>query len=344
MQTNTFLRISLIALLLSFAQFFHGCASKPKLPLVEYRNFTAEIDSISSDGLTVSEFRFLRQRHGRFFKNWLFDVLDFSKYQTNSDTMLTRYLDDFLSKNKPVFRAIRSHYNHYPTLHRNISDAIGRLETVVGKLPPMVVYSFFSQFSDYRVVEDSIGKQDVLAFSSEMFMNDTFPLYAALEVPEFYNRYCSTDYIPANLVWDYLKNTYSADIKSPNMLAEAILNGKIWYTMKQVFPDWDNWKLFGYSKPEWEQMVKEEGEIWRYYTANEVLFTTDFKKYSRFFAPGNHTFGAGIPPDCPPMIGAFTGFRIVESYCRNTGADVKALWKVQSAEDILKKSNYNPLR
>ncbi len=323
---------------------FSNCSNKKSHSAVEFRDFNREIDSVSANGITTTEFVSLKNKHGRFFILWLNEVLDFEKYGPLNDSLGAVYLSEFMVKNKPVFNAVSLHYKKYPQLQNQISEAIGNLQDVMGNAPKPVVYAYFSQFSNYNTFVDTFGGKTIFAFSAEMFMNDTFPLYDMLDVPEFFKRYDSTAQIPAMMIWTYLKSVYDVNGTSKNMISEAVLNGKIWYTMAQVFPDAHPWDIYGYTEKEWKQMVTEEGQIWKHYVDQNMLFQTDFNKYKRYFNYGNHTFGAGIPEDCPPLIGNFTGYRIVEQYMKKTGTKLAYLWKQGDAEKILRESGYNPIK
>jgi Predicted Zn-dependent protease (DUF2268) len=335
---------SALALMVISSVLFLSCSKKKTNSAVEFKNFNTEIDSLATGGISNAEFEAMKQKHGRFFIKWLNDILDFEKYGPISDSMGAIYLTEFLEKNKPIFKAVTSHYKRYPNLQNDISEALTNLNELMGGASKPVVYDYISQFSNYNTFVDTFNGKTIFAYSAEMFMGDTFPLYNMLEVPEFFRRYDSTEQIPAMMVWGYLKSLYDDEKHSKNMLSEAVLGGKIWYTMTQVFPDKNAWDLFGYSEQEWKQMNREEGQIWKHYLDQDMLFQADFGKYKRYFNYGNHTFGAGIPPDCPPLIGNFTGYRIVSEFMKKDSKKLAELWKEADAEKILRISGYNPIK
>jgi hypothetical protein len=165
-----------------------------------------------------------------------------------------------------------------------------------------------------------------------------------LEIPTFFNRYNGTKQIPAMLIWNYLKSVNDAGETGRTMIAEAVLNGKIWYTMQQVFPDAKPWELFGYSEKEWKQLESDEGQVWRHYISMNILFSSDFNKYKRYFIYGDHTFGEGIPENFPPMVGCFTGLKIITAYMKKEGITIRQLWNEKDADKIFRNSGYNPVR
>lgn len=332
------------ALMVISVVLFYCCSNQQSHSSIEFRNFNSEIDSLATGGISNLEFNALKKRHGQFFIQWLNGILDFEKYGPLPDSLGAVYLSEFLEKNKPIFKVVSNHYKRYPHLNEEISVALNNLHKIMGGVSKPIVYDYISQFSNYNTFVDTFQGKTIFAYSAEMFLGDTFPLYNMLEVPEFFRRYDSTEQIPAMMVWGYLKSLHDDEKHSKNMVSEAVLGGKIWYTMTQVFPDKNAWDLFGYSEQEWKQMNREEGQIWKHYLDQEMLFQTDFSKYKRYFNYGNHTFGAGIPPDCPPLIGNFTGFRIVSEYMKKDNAKLTELWNEADAEKILRISGYNPIK
>jgi uncharacterized protein YjaZ len=114
--------------------------------------------------------------------------------------------------------------------------------------------------------------------------------------------------------------------------------------MQQVLGDEAIWNSFGYTEKEWEMMVSQEGQIWRHYLNENALFSTEFNHYKRYFIYGNRTFGSGIPEDCPPLIGNFSGYRIVSKFMEKKNLSIPEMWKMKDADAILRMSGYNPLK
>lgn len=313
--------------------------------MLPFSDFTSELASYAESGkFDVADYRQLEQKHQRVFRIWLNEILDFTRYENQSDTFKAEMLKEFILRNKPVFHSIKLNYAHYPNLLKEISQHFGKLNDILGNVKKPVVFSYFSQFSNYNTFIDTAQGKTVLAFSAEMFMNDTFPLYKMLEVPDFFNRYNATEQIPAMLLWNYLKGRYETGEQGQAMIDEAIFNGKIWYTMEQVLGEDEIWKNFGYTQAEWKMMRADEGQIWRNYLNNDILFSKDFNTYKRYFIYGNYTFGGGVPDKYPPLLGNYTGYRIVSTYMEKTGASLQDMWKLTDGSQMLRISAYNPIK
>jgi hypothetical protein len=339
MQKKSILLNSALVFLSFMLQFFYSCNTEKSYKAIPTVDFTEELASLADrGGVSQSDLLDLRKKHGRFFDLWFYEIADFKKYGPLPDSIQAVYLSEFVLRN-----SIRKHFAQYPNLKNNISQAFGKLNEQIGNVQAPAVYPYFSQFSNYNTFIDTNKGKTILAYSSEMFLNDTFPLYKLLEVPEFYNRYNGTDQIPAMLLWNYLKGRFEGE-GTNSMLEEAIFNGKIWYTMEQVLGDEKIWYHLGYTEKEWNMMVTQEGQIWRHYLNENALFSTEFNHYKRYFTYGNRTFGAGIPEDCPPLIGNFTGYRIVLQMMEKKEMTLQQLWAEKDAAKILKISGYNPLK
>ncbi len=345
MQTKSILRKKLLKVISISFLCLTGCTVNKDYSALNYVDFTDELYKISQQkSLTTQQFRELKNKHGRFFQLWFNEVMDLGMYSEGNDSLGALILYQFAQKNKPVYNAIKMHYSKYPQLMEKTSNVFGRLNDLLGNVGSPVIYSYFSQFSNYRSFVDSSRGKTILAFSSEMFMNDTFPLYKLLEVEEFYNRYNSTDQIPSALLWNYLKGRFESDQKPKNMLEEAVFNGKIWYTMEQVLGEEEIWKHFGYKESEWKEMMQDEGRIWKLYLDQKLLYNSNFSDYKRYFAYGNYTYGGGLPDNYPPQVGNFTGYRIVKAYAENHKPGLAQLWNEKDAAILLKKSSYNPIK
>lgn len=317
---------------------------------VPYTDFVNELYALKNKGCVASDIEKMRKQHGRFFSLWMYEVMDFGRFGPISDTARAEYLQYWLTQNQPVFDVVSAHYKKTPDWHSALEQAWGNLQTAIPTTPNAKIYSYLSQFSNYNTFVDTAvnlktKKQEIiLAFSQEMFLNDTFSAYALLEMPPFFNRYNGSNQIASQLIWNYLKMHFETTHLRTTMLDEMVFQGKLWHTVLQLFPQRNPWELLGYEKTEWEWMMREEGQIWKHYLDKQVLFSTKFNDYKRYFAFGNKTFGGGVPEDCPPLIGNFIGLRIAQSYAQKNKAGLEQIWQLNRSNVFLQASTYNPIK
>lgn len=325
-----------------------SCKNNQNSVTLKFVDLTSEMETLDNDSITPDEFKMLSKKYPDFFNNWFYEVMGMSDYLPQfklngrvSDTVKASFLTAILKRNTPVFKYIKKHYDKYPNLNADITNAFNKLKKVIPKANMPVIYRYISNFSYYNTFSVYNDTTMHLGYSAEMFFNDTFP-YSSLEVEDFYNRYNATSYIPKALVWNYLNTYYNKYHTHSNALEEAIFQGKVWYMLEQIFGSEQLYKTLGYKAEEWKFFKEEEGNSWQFLIKENVLYQTDAKKYERYFIRGNETFG--LPVKCPPMLGAYQGYRIVKDYLKKTGASDEELWKETKGTVMLQKSGYNPVR
>ena len=325
---------------------FTSCSNHNVKPAdIDYRDFTLDLDKLSQKKAEVADLKSLKKDYGRFFDVWFSEIMDYSKYRGFSDQEITQVFGQWLQVNKPVFRILKSHYEKESHWRDDLNIQWGHLQTLLPETPTPQLIGYFSQFSNYNTFVDTTEKgQLLLGYSKEMFLNDTFPLYQMLEVPTFYNRYNSPVQIPTMLIWNYLKSTYEPKHKIKNMLDQAIFDGKIWNVLMEISNGNNPFEMLGYSESEWAMLERDQGQMWRLYLEQKALYSNDFNVYRRFFVYGDKTFGPGIPPECPPMIGSFTGYKIVQRYMQEMDVSWQDLFKEHDSQKILRLSGYNPVK
>lgn len=335
-----FLSLGVVLLLLTSCQNI-----KVKPADISHRDFTLELEKLTQKRVEVADLKRIKDDYGRFFDVWFSEIMDYSKYRGFSDAELVQVFGQWLQVNKPVFNVLKAHYDNVPDWQEELNMQWGHLQMLLTQTPTPKLVSYFSQFSNYNTFVDTTEKGEVLlGFSKEMFLNDTFPLYAMLEVPGFYNRYNSPKQIPTILIWNYLKSTYEPKHKIRNMLEQAVFDGKVWSLLLEITNAKNPFEMLGYSETEWAMLERDQGQMWRLYLEQKALYSNDFNVYRRYFVYGDKTFGPGIPAECPPLIGSFTGYKIVQRYMQEMDVTWQDLFEEHDAQKILRLSGYNPVK
>ena len=88
---------------------------------------------------------------------------------------------------------------------------------------------------------------------------------------------------------------------------------------------------------------ENEKNVWDYFISNEILFSTENSLDYRFLNDSPYSkFNSSLDNGSPPRIGAFIGYRILESFIKRTNYNIQEILNI-SPQEILKKSNYNPM-
>lgn len=344
MQKNTILRNCLLCFS-AIITLFSGCHSEKHVKL-QTSNLTEAIEIAADGGITPLDVNGLKQKFNKKFDRWCVDIMGVPPQYMGNDSILSVFLTRFMELNKPVLASVKMHYVRYPDLNGDIENCVSKLKKELPDAGEFEVFVYFSQFSLTNTFTDTVSGKHVLGYSAEMFMDDTCTLYDKIEgMPAWIKRYARTEQIAPYLAITYLNGRYNESHPRKTMLDEMIFQGKLWYSMLQLTPDIAPERLLGYTPQEWSFLQKEESNIWNFYVQEKTLFSTDFNRgYKRFFVQGERTTGAGLPEDCPPRIGNFTGLKIVAAYADKTGKSLKQIWEETIAGNILKESGYNPIR
>jgi len=127
-----------------------------------------------------------------------------------------------------------------------------------------------------------------------------------------------------------------------SFLSSMIYYGKQLYLKDIWLPTSSDNQKIGYSEDEFNWILENETEIWRYFIENEVLYSTDPKLLSRFIYPAPFSkFYLEIDNDSPGSIGKYIGWQIVRSFMDRNSVTIQKLMMME-ADEIFKKSKYKP--
>jgi hypothetical protein len=344
MQKNTILRNCLLCFS-AIISLFSACNSekREKLPVT---NLTEAIEKASAGGISADEVKVIKQEFNKKFDRWCVDIMGVPPQYMANDSVLSVFLSRFIELNKPVLISVKKHFERYPKLNQDIEKCISKLKSAFPDAGDFEIFVYFSQFGLTNTFIDTVSGKHVLGYSAELFLDDTCSLYSQIEgIPAWMKRYARTEQIAPYLAITYLNGRYLYKHPRKTMLDEMIYQGKLWYSLLQLAPEISPDHLLGYNAEEWKFLQKEESNIWNFYLQEKTLFSTDFNRgYKRYFIQGERTTGAGLPEDCPPRIGNYSGLKIVSAYADKTGKSLKQIWEESNAGNILRESGYNPIR
>ena len=120
-----------------------------------------------------------------------------------------------------------------------------------------------------------------------------------------------------------------------------ILNITIMYFLDVILPQFPNADKLRFSQNQLNWCKKNESNIWAYFIDNEILYSTDIKKFNSYinYAP----FAKGMPKESPGRIAYWMGWNIVEAYMNNNkNITVEQLMENTNPQEILRQSGYKP--
>ena len=126
-----------------------------------------------------------------------------------------------------------------------------------------------------------------------------------------------------------------------DFLSQIIYMGKILYLTDDLLPEVQDTLKIRYTAPQMEYCMENEFNIWSYFAAQKIIYTTNQAEIIKFTSEG--PFTSALSKQSPPRIGYWVGWRIVRQYMKNNPkVSLEQLMKETDAQQILAKSKYKP--
>ncbi|MGI8893836.1 MAG: gliding motility lipoprotein GldB, partial [Bacteroidia bacterium] len=139
----------------------------------------------------------------------------------------------------------------------------------------------------------------------------------------------------------WAQSEYELDQIKRDLLSQMVYNGKILYFIEAMRPREDKHKVIGYTKEQYEWCNNNEGNIWSFFVSQNLLYSSDQIKISKFINEGPGT--GGFPPEAPAMLGNYIGWQIVRALKeKNKNISLAELMEIDDAQQILNLSAYKP--
>ncbi|MCP9201484.1 gliding motility lipoprotein GldB [Gramella sp. GC03-9] len=139
-----------------------------------------------------------------------------------------------------------------------------------------------------------------------------------------------------------LAEEYVPGPNSRTFLAHLLYYGKILYLKDKLIPFKSDAEKIGYTQEELDWAVSNEGQVWRYFVENELIFDTDSQLYSRFLYPAPFSkFYLQLDAESPARLGQYIGWMIVRSYMDKNDVSIQKMLNT-SAEELFNNAKYKP--
>lgn len=129
---------------------------------------------------------------------------------------------------------------------------------------------------------------------------------------------------------------------SRTFVSEMIQEGKKLKLMESYLPEFDKSELMGYTVEQLKWAEASEGDIWKYFIQNEMLYSNDDELSDRFIEPAPFSkFYLEVDQDSPGRIGVWFGWQIVNSFMKNNSESLQEMINLDN-EELFKRSKYKP--
>lgn len=345
-------RYLFFGLVILIASLFFSCKRKEKPFIIQVDkeidikglNVNVKItrfDSFFTD-LTMSNFperiKDAEKRNPEMYKFFVENITEAGRI-SKPDFYVPR-LKEFLlnTYTNELYKDVQKKFPDLKDYEKKIDEAFTRVKYY---FPKDTIPQFYSMVSNYAY--GIVSYEHVIAISLDHYLGKDYKYY-----PDLYSKYMIQCFQPEYIVTDVVKTYFT--LKFPeescsgkSMVSKMIYHGKMLLFLDMILPEVpDSIKIF-YSQKQLNWAKDNEGEFWNHLVNQQLIFESNNEKIDRYFSDGPFTNAYGVPAECPPRIGEWTGWQIVRNYILNN-KEVSFVSVLLEKDDqkILALSKYKP--
>ncbi len=306
------------------------------VPVPELSIHRLEQDLFNMDTMNIPEAtKKLQATYGPFYSIFVTGILNNGELR---DSSYAFRIKRFISA-----RDMRDAYNDcqkvYPDIHEltaGFGDAFQHFNyhLPARKLPHVVTMMSGFNYSIYPI-------DSTLAIGLEMYLGTNNNFYKMTGFPRYRTLFMNKEDILPDAVGGWMINEFPYMMNKNDFLSQIIYMGKILYATDALLPDVNDTLKIRYTQPQLEYCLQNEFNVWSYFAAQKLIYTTDQSEIMKFTSEG--PFTTALSKESAPRIGYWIGWRIVRQYMHNNPKiTLEQLMKETDAQQILLKSKYKP--
>lgn len=259
-----------------------------------------------------------------------------------SDNSYVKRLKPFIMNpsTQELYAIVNSSYPDLKPWEKEISKAFLHVNHYFPKDTVPEIYSMVSNFA-----YSAISYEHMLVLSLDFFIGADFKydldptLY-----PRYIRKYMKKDYMVSELMKAYFELRFPEEQYSgKDLLSQMIYKGKRLFYLDLMMPKTEDTIKIQYSKKQLEWAKRYEGMIWNQIITNNVLFSSEDLKVSRYLNEAPFTNAPGMPQDTPPRIAEWIGWQIVRKFADQfKDQGLEKVFSEKNAQIILSASGYKP--
>ncbi len=238
-----------------------------------------------------------------------------------------------------LYKTADSTYPEIDWLEEELSEAFSYYHY---HFPEKIIPSIYTVVTPFR--SQVITTENAIGIGLDMYLGAQFGPYQSpgLEFPQYLINRFRKDYIVPNVMRGWLESEYTGSEKN-RLLDEMIFQGKVLYALDALLPDTPDSLKIGYAQGKIEWCYENEKQIWSHLIEADLLYSTEYRKYTGMISDGPFSKGMNVPQESPPKIGVWAGWQIVREYMdKHPETELQELFDNISPDELLRKSGYKP--
>jgi hypothetical protein len=282
-----------------------------------------------------NETKKLQAKYGNFYSIFISSIIN------NGDLRDASYayrLKQFIYDRdmRETFETVNKIYPSTDSLKEQFGDLFRHFRYYFPDKKLPVVTTMISGYNYPVVCTDS-----TLAIGLEMYLGTNNKFYQMAAFPRYKTLFMNKSNIAPDAAREWMISVFPYNMSKSDFLSEIIYVGKIMYLTDALLPEVHDTLKIRYSHDQLDYCTRNEFNIWSYFAAQKLLYTTDQAEIMKYTAEG--PFTSALSKESAPRIGYWIGWQIVRQYmANNPDISIEQLVQERDAQQILAKAKYKP--
>lgn len=282
----------------------------------------------------------LGEKYPMFLGDFLYNIMELPPV-TDTSTQVLNLIKKFIADYAFVKDSASAVFKNFKPIEEEVKQGLRFVSYYFPayKLPQNLI-TFIGPMEGYSDVITREG----LAVGLQLHMGSNFSLYQSALGQSVFPTYISRRFTPATIPVNCMKNIID-DIAPERSVGKPLVEqmvekGKRLYVLDKIMPRTADTLKTGYTAAQLKGCYTNEGKIWNFFLANNLLFNIDPAITRSYMeeAPNTPEMSEGSPG----AIGLFVGWRIVQKYMEgNPGLSLNELLNAD-ARKVFEESKYRP--
>ena len=279
--------------------------------------------------------KLLKKKYGSFFNSYVAGILNNGGIHDSSKAMkIKQFISD--KDMREAFSDCQKEFPSTDNLRDEFSQSFKYFKHYFPTKSLPRVVTMMSGFN-YSVV----NLDSTLGIGLEMYLGAKNKFYPMLGLPHYKIMFMNKENILPDAMRGWMLNEFPYMMNKNDFLSEIIYMGKIMYLTDALTPELPDTLKTQYTSKQTQYCTQNEFNMWSYFIAQKMLYTTDQAEIMKFTSDG--PFTSAFSKEAPPRVGYWMGRQIIRQYIKNNPAvSLQQLMDEKDAQKILTKAKYKP--
>jgi hypothetical protein len=307
--------------------------SIPEVNILRLEQDVFKLDTNDIKGSTIK----LEKKYGHFYSGYFSVLLNNGGIK---DSSYSYRIKQFISDRdmKGTFNDCEKEFPATDELKKDLTQSFKYFNYYFPNKPLPKVVTMITGFNYPVVTIDS-----TIGIGLDMYLGSNNKYYKWLTFPRYKTMFMNKENIVPDAIHSWMLSEFPYTMNKSDFLSDITYMGKILYLTDALLPSIPDTLKIHYSKTQMEYCHQNEFNVWSYFAAQKLIYTTNQSEIMKFTSDG--PFTSAFSKDAPPLIGYWIGWQIVRQYMKNNpNITLEDLMNETDAQKILTKAKYKPTK